>query len=918
MRPTRLTMSAFGPFAAETTLDMANLGERGLYLITGVTGAGKTTIFDAIVFALFGEASGDSRSPEMLRSRYAAPETPSFVELRFVYRGATYVVKRGLSYERPKLRGEGTVTEDVPSCMSFPDGRPPLTKPTEITREVAALIGLDRKQFTQIAMIAQGAFQKLLLASTQERGEVFREIFGTRQYQAFQEQLRADANRAKYDSVALEASVRQYAADARVDEERQPTLEAALAAPDPGAELLPLLDQQAERDDARITEWQSALARSAVATRALHERIGKAEEIAGLRASIEKDEQALLAEQPALEAAQARMAQEEARAGERERLAATIAADEARLSAYDALDELRARFGAATNALADNQAALEAALAKEKDLSERTLAAKREQASLAGADARAAALEGARRELIAEKRALDELRRLRQEARKRTDELQKVQTDYTREAERAAGLRQRYEGLRRAFLDEQAGVLAATLQPNEPCPVCGSREHPAPAGLSASAPTKQELEQAKREAELAEADAARASEAASACRGAEATARAALADALVSRFGTAEQPDERIAAATSEHERQELAGAKALRDANEQALRFAALTEKLPVAEERLQKLAASTVSLRQDAARLTAEHAALREQLERDASALPCASKADALARLNDQKRRKLAMDKALEEARAACETAIRRRDERQARVGALTNQLAGRRSEALDDLKREQARLDAERARLTDALQRATERLNRNRELRGSIAAQASALADSRARERWLRELSDTANGALAKKDKVTLETYVQMAYLDRILWRANTRLMLMSSGQFELKRRAVAANQKQQSGLELDVIDHYNGSERAVASLSGGEQFKASLALALGLSDEVQSSAGGVRLDTLFIDEGFGSLDDDSLEQAMRVLDGLAEGNRLVAVISHVAQLKERIPSQIVISKQPSQGSRAELRV
>ena len=177
-------------------------------------------------------------------------------------------------------------------------------------------------------------------------------------------------------------------------------------------------------------------------------------------------------------------------------------------------------------------------------------------------------------------------------------------------------------------------------------------------------------------------------------------------------------------------------------------------------------------------------------------------------------------------------------------------------------------------------------------------------------------LQALSDTANGKLSGKEKIMLETYIQMTFFDRIIRRANVRLMVMSGGQYELKRRVNAENNRSQAGLELDVIDHYNGSERSVKTLSGGESFKASLALALGLSDEIQSSAGGIRLDTMFVDEGFGSLDEESLEQAVNALVGLTQGNRLVGIISHVSELKNRIDKQIVVTKEKSGGSKAEI--
>ena len=180
------------------------------------------------------------------------------------------------------------------------------------------------------------------------------------------------------------------------------------------------------------------------------------------------------------------------------------------------------------------------------------------------------------------------------------------------------------------------------------------------------------------------------------------------------------------------------------------------------------------------------------------------------------------------------------------------------------------------------------------------------------------WVRTLSNTVNGNLPGKEKIALETYVQTTFFDRILQRANRRLLVMSGGQYELKRRLEAENNRSQSGLELDVVDHYNGSERSVKSLSGGETFKASLSLALGLSDEIQSAAGGIRLDTMFVDEGFGSLDEESLRQALHALTSLTEGSRLVGIISHVAELKEKIDKQIVVTKDRTGGSRVEIVV
>lgn len=221
------------------------------------------------------------------------------------------------------------------------------------------------------------------------------------------------------------------------------------------------------------------------------------------------------------------------------------------------------------------------------------------------------------------------------------------------------------------------------------------------------------------------------------------------------------------------------------------------------------------------------------------------------------------------------------------------------------------------SEKMKQQKARQMLLHRIQTNQHAVQKIAEQKADLKEAEQRFIWTKALTDTANANLKGKDRVTLETYIQMTYFERILARANVRLLVMSGGQYELRRKAEADNRTCQSGLELDVIDHYNGTSRSVKTLSGGETFKASLCLALGLSDEIQSQAGGIRLDTMFVDEGFGSLDEESLEQAMQALQGLAESNRLVGIISHVGELKERIDRQIVVKKERSGGSRAEIR-
>ena len=272
--------------------------------------------------------------------------------------------------------------------------------------------------------------------------------------------------------------------------------------------------------------------------------------------------------------------------------------------------------------------------------------------------------------------------------------------------------------------------------------------------------------------------------------------------------------------------------------------------------------------------------------------------------------------------EALAKAEKAHREQAEASAEISGhvlqLKKQLEGIEQKDTAGLTKERDELKKEIERLAEKQRQIHIRKAANETALKSIQAKSAELEGLEARLTWVRTLSNTANGNLSGKEKIMLETYVQMAFFDRIVSRANTRFMVMSGGQYELKRCRAADNNRSQSGLELDVIDHYNGTERSVRTLSGGESFKASLSLALGLSDEIQASAGGIRMETLFVDEGFGSLDEDSLQQAMKALNGLAESNRLVGIISHVTELKERIDRQIVVTKEKSGGSRAVIVV
>lgn len=486
--------------------------------------------------------------------------------------------------------------------------------------------------------------------------------------------------------------------------------------------------------------------------------------------------------------------------------------------------------------------------------------------------------------------------------------------------EKSAALQSEYARLNRAFLEAQAGIIATSLKEGEPCPVCGSVHHPAPA-TAKEAPSATELDAAKSDYEKA------------AHREGQASVRAGQLK------GAYEVRAEQVRLAAAKHIK--LNGDEKLKDIKE-ALNEAYSGVNLQTAqcERRIKQLKSDLARL--DKIKSTA--AAGVEKKEKYASALAKAlleiSGAESaklqldgdilqlkgklafpdksavlteIARCEEQKR---ALEEQAERARAAFTACDKRVGELEAQLNNLNGQLAGVTATDMRVLNARAEQVEISRVRLAERIKSVHYRIQTNVRCLEDLNAVFAEAGETEKKYRWVKALSDTANGTLAGKEKIMLETYVQAAYFDRVIVRANRRLLVMTDNQYELKRRRSAENNRSQSGLELDVVDHYNGTERSVKTLSGGESFKASLSLALGLSEEIQSSAGGIKLDTMFVDEGFGSLDNRSLQQAIRALEGLSEGNRLVGIISHVAELKEKIERQVVIKKDKCGGSRIEI--
>ena len=814
MKPLKLVLSAFGPYAGRTEIDFTRLGEQGLYLITGDTGAGKTIIFDALCYALYGETSGGTREASMLRSQYAAADVPTFVELAFRLRGQEYVVRRNPEYQRPAKRGSGLTLERAAAELRYSDARQPVTKTGEVDRAVKELLGLDYKQFTQIAMIAQGQFRKFLDTNTDERSKIFRELFHTEFYQSLQERLKREALDKYKECEELQRRTAQFLSGISCDAYPEQAAKLALWRQQEfrgcAGEALELVDVVMRLDEAKQAQNAAAKSELDEQQRALNAQLECFSQLVELESAVRS-----------LQVQKERLQQQ-----------------------------------------ADSEA--EAKAARERQLASLESAWQEAQA----AQLAAAQEQGEQQRLAARKRDLQDVQAMLARYNEELAELEAKRAEYREHMQDFTEKKQKYDALDMAFLQAQAGVLAATLKEHEACPVCGSLQHPQPAVLPQDTPTEQQVKQAQAAMTSAKAylgDLAGQGRKLNA--GCERQLQLTL-DKSRELLGCAEP--EKLPACLQAEQRQTAEQTQAL-EARLRPLMLLAQQEAQRAAAVTRQR--ASNAQADADAQKRVAELAKVEGQLQ------------EKTGQLEQQQRLVADVDEAALRAQGAELAAAQRELEQQDR--RLYAALANNKS-------------------ITANVRQSTEGLRRSEEEYQSLKA-----------------LADTMNGRLVGKKHVNLETYIQMHYFDKILRRANVRLLQMTSGQYELCREALDNDEvktgNSKTGLDLVVHDHYSGRRRSVKTLSGGESFMASLALALGLADEVQSSAGGIQLDAMFVDEGFGSLDDSALQQAVATLQGLSEGRRLVGIISHVHDLMDMIDTQLVVTKKTNgAGTGSEVQI
>lgn len=881
MRPIRLTMSAFGSYAGVQNIDFTKI-HSGIFLITGDTGAGKTTIFDAIMYALYDRTSGGRRDGNMMRSQYAAEDTDTYVEYVFSYRGQEYTVRRNPEYLRigKRRKADGSiryVKETAKVSLLLPDGREYQGKKRETDQKIQEIIGLDAGQFTQIAMIAQGDFLKLLHAESKERKKIFSQIFQTQIYWRIQEALKEKGKNLYITLKEKEADIRREMERVEPEEslESEETSElengwnalCEISMPE-GEKVLKMVENflAYEEQCGKVLkkEMEALRARS----EQLRTQIQKKEEKNKIFDLLEQEEKNL----NLLNEKSVRIEEERVQAGLGHK------AEQARHLEVQAIRTAKA--------VRQAQGEIEQIVAwqKEQETELEQLGTKSEEL-----ERRLAKEEP---ELLREMTRLSELLPHYANLVSLTREY-KNQTLVMQECMRSCKeASDQYEDAYTRFFQEQAGILAKELREGMPCPVCGSTVHPQVAQLSGEAPEKEQVDALKQRRDRLEQQRMRQQEQFQSCKAQLESEQRILG----------EEPLEEAKV------REELQQIKSM--LNQLRTEAKQTQERYRKRMEESRRQAGKLEGLRSQKAELEKRFAREQEEFREEIRKQEFASQ--------EEFREAKQWIEGWREKENRVKEYDRQILEKKAKIETLKEQTAG--------TKREEP--EAERAERKEVERILSEKNDRQMELHGRWSGNRNALKNLkqyfstqetlRKEYEILSNLSRTANGNLSGSVKLDFETYVQRTYFRQIIQAANRRLARMTSNEFILQCREIQDLSSQgQAGLDLDVYDLVTDSVRDVKSLSGGESFMAALSMALGLADIIQNTAGAVSLETMFVDEGFGSLDDASRDRAIQILKELAGEKGLVGIISHVNELKEQIDWKLNITK-TEHGSRAEWEI
>jgi len=925
MRPLELTITGFGTYCQRTQINLEELGSQGLYLITGDTGSGKTTIFDAITYALYGDVNGENRTVLMIRSTFATPDIPTEVELSFEYRGKTYLVKRNPEYEGISKRGDSLVKRLADAALLKPDGTV-VTGQQKVTNAIKELLGIDKEQFSQIVMIAQGDFQKLLMEDTETRQEIFRKIFKTDYYKELQQQLLENEKQLGMKRKEIESAISIYIKGLSCDPASTLNIELEKAKADELVitDVIELINKIIGEDTEAQTKVNKAIAAREKQMNELRNELSKNDQIEKLRDDYKEKSAEFKKVSDSIDEVKEAFEKEKARVEEGRKKEADLAIQKEELKKYEELDAIEKEIKDIQNKKAELEEQIKDIEAECENYKNQETELTKVLKSLADAEKKYYEADALQKEASDRKDSFEELEKSAGECEGLLKEFEDLQKAYMAAQKTYEDFDLNYKHLRKIYMDEQAGIIARDLQDGLPCPVCGSFEHPKPAVMSEGAPSKEELDKAEKEDKVLEKNASSAN---IECATGKTNYENKLK--LVKESYLKLTKDDSVSELLELKEKISVQKAEALKELqicnkklDEESARVNQknkITEELPKVQDLLKE---KTQSLQTNNEELSAWGARLNEK-ENQAKEFRAKLKFKDIAAAQEEIS---ALENQIEEMKEAFENAQKNYQEAQEKFTALKSQLEQLEAQLKDtkeinaeELKQKLDNLEKERTETNNKKSAVDNRILSNNTALKNINEHAQELSAIQEKYAYVSALSKTANGNLSGgKEKIKLETYIQMTYFDRIIAHANKRLLIMSDMQYELVRKKQAADLRSQTGLELDVIDHYNGGQRSVKSLSGGESFQASLALALGLSDEVRLSAGGIKIDSMFVDEGFGTLDSDALQKAFKALSGITEGNRLVGIISHVDLLKEKIDKQIVVKKARTGGSTVEVMV
>lgn len=906
MKPQKLIMSAFGSYAGEEIVDFSKTNH-GIFLITGDTGAGKTTIFDAICYALYDRTSGGAREASDMRSQYAGADTPTFVEYTFTYGSDTYVIKRNPKYSRLSKRkdkdGNYKETIEQPGVeLIMPDGRVFPGKLKETNEKIMEIIGLDADQFTQIAMIAQGEFMKLLQASSNKRKEIFAKIFDTKIYWQLQDELRRktkgiygelEDNR-KYCEQEL-GSIR-FISDIEKDVEPFYFQEHATT------EILERLETLLEAGKMRESENKSRLEERQQQIEKKNAIFLEAKQINELWEQLEQAG----TEQGKLEAKKEEMLVKEKQLEQAKRAAAVKSEEEKYLIGKRVRQESEKRlhsYQSAKEELASTLLELE----EKKEFANKQRAEQEpvyQQQILRMEDTlllyeQAQEVENESHKLAKELVALENMLVDKQE------QYGKAQKELIKKHECAVQALHSYQQANDTFIAEQAGIMASFLKENEPCPVCGSTTHPKKAKLSETAVTQQQVNQAKEKWQKEEE-----------------TERLWSGKITDLRDELEKMNQEQLAKKGSvENVKEQLEQIrKNLTFETKQEAQKAVMDMK-----KNLQELQNKTKQAEEAWHKAYQEQAVLSDRIEvetiqqkgfiqEEKKLLEQYKKVLKEQGFEDENTYQNAFcteeqRQALEQEKTTYHEMCVRNEEK---IKQLRLQTKNQEKKDTQFLAEELINLQQERKHLEEVSKVLYGVNQRNEEAYQKLKKAFAKRELLKQQYKLYSGLDKTANGNLSGSAKLDFQTFIQRRFFERIIHEANKRLIKMTSNQFILQCRSLDKLSSQGAvGLDLDVYSLVNDRTRDVKTLSGGESFMAALAMALGMSDVIQNTAGRVKLETMFVDEGFGSLDDEARGEAIKILQELAGNKRLVGIISHVTELKEQIDCKLIVTKD-EQGS------